>query len=156
MNNQRTPHIAPLTLQPSRRLAAILILAHATTGGLLLTLPLPSWLMVALTVILLASAAYGVHRHALRRGAGAITVLAFSDRESIRLTLGNGSTAAGRVLGSSTVGAMLTVLNIALDGRRRPVHLVLLGDSLSPDDFRRLRVWLRWGPRPPDEEPALP
>jgi len=31
----------------------------------------------------------------------------------------------------------------------RPRHLVILGDSLPPEDFRRLRVWLVWlGKRP--------
>jgi toxin CptA len=156
MNDHRIAHIAPMTLQPSRRLAAILIVAHAATGGLLLTLSLPSWVTVAVAVLLLVSAAYFVQRHALLRGPKAITALAFSDRETIRVTLRDGSAHAGRVLGSSTVGATLTVLNLALDGRRWPVHVVLLGDSLAVEDFRRLRVWLRWGPRPPDEEPALP
>ena len=156
MNDHRIPRIAPLTLQPSRRLAAILIVAHAATGGLLLALPLPSWLTAAVSVLLLASAAWGVHRYALLRGPGAITALSFSDREAIRLTLRDGSTHAGHVLGSSTIGTTLAILNIALAGKRLPVHVVLLGDSLAAEDFRRLRVWLRWGPRPQDEEPAAP
>lgn len=156
MNDQRIPRIAPLTLRPSRRLAAILIVAHAATGGLLLALPLPSWLTAAVSVMLLASAVWGVHRYALLRGPGAITVLAFSDRETIRLTLRDGSTHDGHVLGSSTVGTTLTILNIALAGKRLPVHVVLLADSLAAEDFRRLRVWLLWGPRPQDEEPVVP
>ncbi len=156
MTDHRTPHIAPMTLQPSRRLAALLIVAHAATGGLVLMLPLPSWAMIAAIVLLLLSVTRSVHHHALLRGPRAITTLAFSDRETIRVTLRNGSAHAGRVLGSSTVGTTLTILNLTLDGRRLPVHVVLLGDSLAVEDFRRLRVWLRWGPRPPDEEPAVP
>ncbi len=156
MNDHRIPRIASLTLRPSRRLAAILILAHAATGGLLLALPLPSWLTAAASLMLLASAVWCVHRYAMLRGPGAITALAFSDRETIRLTLRDGSTHTGHVLGSSTVGTTLAILNIALAGKRLPVHVVLLGDSLAAEDFRRLRVWLRWGPRPQDEEPAAP
>lgn len=154
MNDHRIPRIAPLTLRPSRRLATILIVAHAATAGLLLALPLPSWLAAAASVMLLTSAVCSVHRYALLRSPGAITALAFSDREALRLTLRDGSTHAGHVLGSSTVGTTLTILNIALAGKRLPVHVLLLGDSLAAEDFRRLRVWLRWGPRPQDEEPA--
>lgn len=158
MNDHRTPRIAALTLRPSHRLAVILIVAHAATGGLLLALPLPlpSWLTAAVSVLLLASVIWCVRRYALLLGPGAITALAFSDRETVGLTLRDGSTHAGHVLGSSTIGTTLAILNIALAGRRLPVHVVLLGDSLAAEDFRRLRVWLRWGPRPQDEEPAAP
>ncbi len=156
MNDQRIPRIAPMTLRPSRRLATILIAAHVATGGLVLTLSLPSWLTAAAGVMLLVSAVCGVHRYALLRSPGAITALAFSDREALRLTLRDGSTQDGHVLGSSTVGTTLTILNIALAGKRLPVHVVLLGDSLAAEDFRRLRVWLRWGPRPQNEEPVAP
>jgi len=156
MNDHRIPLIAPLTLRPSRRLAAILLVAHAAMGGLLLALSLPAWLMAAAGVMLLASAVWCVQRYALLHGPGAIVTLAFSDREAIRLTLRDGSTHHGHVLGSSTVGTTLTILNIALTGKRLPVHVVLLGDSLAVADFRRLRVWLRWGPQPQDEEPAAP
>ncbi len=156
MNDHRIPRIAPLALRPSRRLAAILIVAHAATGGLLLALSLPGWLTATGGILLLVSAFCGVHRYALLRGPGAIIALAFSDRETIRLTLGDGSAHDGHVLGSSTVGMTLTILNIALAGKRLPVHVVLLGDSLAVEDFRRLRVWLRWGPRPQNGEPAAP
>jgi toxin CptA len=156
MNDQRRAHISPMALRPSYRLAALLLAAHAAAIGLLVTLPLPSWVMLIAAMALLGSMIHSVHRHALLRGRRAITTLAFSDRETIRVSLRDGSSHAGRVLGSSTIGTTLTLLNIALDGRRLPVHAVLLGDSLSADDFRRLRVWLRWGPRPPAEEPAAP
>lgn len=152
MNDQRSAHISPMTLRPSYRLAVILLAAHAAVAGLLVTLPLPSWVTLSAAMLLLGSAIHSVHRHALLRGRQAITALTFSDRETMRVSFRDGSSHAGCVLGSSTIGTTLTLLNIALDGRRLPVHVVLLGDSLSTDDFRRLRVWLRWGPRPPAED----
>lgn len=156
MNDHRIPRIASMTLRPSRRLAAILIVAHAATCGLLLALSLPPWLTAAGGVMLLVSAFCVVHRYALLRGPGAILALAFSNRETVGLTLRDGSTLDGRVLGSSTVGTTLTILNIALAGKRLPVHVVLMGDSLAAEEFRRLRIWLRWGPQTQDEEPAAP
>jgi toxin CptA len=155
MHDHHDAHIAAMTLRPSFRLAAMLTVAHLAIAGLLMTLALPSWAKITAVLLLLVNAAWTVHRHALRRSRRSITELAFSDRETLRLTLRDGSSHGGRILGSSTVGTSLVLLNIAIDGRRLPVHVVLLGDSLAEDDFRRLRVWLRWGPRPPAEEPAV-
>lgn len=156
MNELRIPRFPPVPLQPSRWLAAILITAHAAISGLLLMLPLPAWIVAGAVMLLLASAAHSVYRYALLRGRSAITALAFDDRETIAVGLRDGGWHAGRVLGTSTVGATLTILNIVFDGRRLPVPVVLLADSLDANDFRRLRVWLRWGPRPPAEEPVVP
>ncbi len=156
MNDQRSAHISPMILRPSYRLAVILLAAHAAAIGLLVALPLPAWVILIAAMSLLGSVAHSVHRYALLRSPQAITALTFSDRETLRVSLRDGSSHVGRVLGSSTIGTTLTLLNIALDGRRLPVHAVLLGDSLPAEDFRRLRVWLRWGPRPPAEEAAVP
>jgi toxin CptA len=50
-----------------------------------------------------------------------------------------------KVLASSLVLPYLTVLNLKLPGRRWPLNIVLLPDSLDAQDYRKLRVWLRWG-----------
>ncbi len=154
MNDQRDARIDPVILRPSYRLAAILLAVHAAVAGLLMTLPLPQWVMPGATTLLLASLIHAVRRYALLRSGLAVTTLTFNDRETLCASLRDGSSHVGLVLGSSTVGTMLTILNLALDGRRLPVHVVLMCDSLSADDFRRLRVWLRWGPRPAAEERA--
>jgi hypothetical protein len=49
----------------------------------------------------------------------------------------------------------LTLLNFRANGDRRTRHLLILPDSLAEEDFRRLRVWLRWMTKP-DKEPAAP
>ena len=51
----------------------------------------------------------------------------------------------------------LTLLRFRSAPRRRPQTLLILTDSLPEDDFRRLRVWLKWlgtGPRQAAEQPA--
>jgi len=63
----------------------------------------------------------------------------------------------GAILDASYVGAMLTTLVWRADGDRwwRPARTILfLTDSLSPDEFRRLRVVLRYG-RPAGEAAEL-
>jgi toxin CptA len=42
------------------------------------------------------------------------------------------------------VSPWLTVLRYRLPGQRWSQSLVILPDSLPADDFRRLRVWLKW------------
>jgi toxin CptA len=151
-----SPLLPVMELRPSRQLALVLGCAHLAAMLVLLLLPLALWLQATGALLLLLSAAYTMRGHAWRRGRGAVTALHFSDREQLRVRMYDGAWHAGRVLGSSTVGIRLTVLNIALDGSRLPLHIVLLSDSLDAEDFRRLRVWLRWGPRPAADEAVTP
>lgn len=46
------------------------------------------------------------------------------------------------LLPGSLVSPMCTVLRLRVDGHARSV--VVLADSLDGEDYRRLRVWLRW------------
>jgi toxin CptA len=146
-----TAHLSIMELRSSRQLALVLGFAHLGALLVLAMLPLALWLQTGGAVLLLLSAAHAIRRHALRHGRQAAVALHFTDREQVRVRMQDGSWHAGHVLGSSTVGASLTLLNIALDGRRLPVHVILAADSLAADDFRRLRVWLRWGPRAADD-----
>lgn len=147
------PHFAPIALRPSRLLAVILIAAHAAALGFLLILSLPPVLLPVVALLLMASVVVSVRRHGLRLTPDAAVCLDFDDRERVRLTCRDGRVCNGLILPSTTVGSLMTVLNVAVDGRRRPVHVILLPDSLNADDFRRLRVWLRWGPRAAAEKP---
>lgn len=44
--------------------------------------------------------------------------------------------------GAATVHPWLTVVRMVVGSRK--VSLALLPDSMPPEDYRRLRVWLRW------------
>jgi toxin CptA len=48
------------------------------------------------------------------------------------------------VLGCTYVTTYLTIINLRQSGGRMARHVTLLPDSLNADDFRKLRVWLRW------------
>jgi hypothetical protein len=50
--------------------------------------------------------------------------------------------APAELLPSATVHPCLTVFRIRLDSRQR--NIFVLPDSLNRQDFRRLRVWLKW------------
>lgn len=49
-----------------------------------------------------------------------------------------------RLAESSVVLPGCTVMRLGFENRRRQHSLVVLPDSLPAEDYRRLRVWLRW------------
>lgn len=146
-----TPRLPPLELRPSLRLAVLLLTAHAGALALLLMLPLHVIAQAIAALAVLASAAWSIRHHALRRGPSAVRTLRFEDRERLQLRLGDGRWQGGRIAGSSTVGPLLCILNVE-HGVRAVRHVVIAGDALEADDLRRLRVWLRWGPAPGGED----
>ncbi len=145
-----------IQLQPSRLLAAILTAVHLAVWCLVLTLAVASWLVAGTALLLMLSAYVTISRHALLRQSQSIVCLELTDREHVRLQTHAGAWHSGCILGSSTVAPWLTVLNIRRDDQRWPAHVVLMGDSLDPAAFRRLRVWLRWGPRAEADDAATP
>ncbi len=154
MDAMMRPHLPIMELQPTRRLAVWLAGAHLVAMSVLFVLPLAPWIQWCGVVVLLVSATLTVMHYAMRRGRNAVTALAFVDRALLRARTRNGVWHPGRVLGTSTVGAALAVLNLRLDDRRT-VHVVIPADSLAAEDFRRLRVWLRWGPQQATDDTAV-
>jgi len=149
------PRLQLLELRPSRRLALMLLVAHLAALLLLAMLPVATWLQISGAALLLCSGFRSITHHALRRSRSSVQALEFVDRAQLCVRSRDGQWRSGCVLGTSTAGAALVVLNIRFEGRRWSAHVVIPGDSLEPEDFRRLRVWLRWGPRPQAEEVAV-
>jgi len=59
--------------------------------------------------------------------------------------LSEGVRVAAPVLSGSTVFPWLVVLRLRPEGARRLVSLPLFADHMSGEEFRILRLWLRWG-----------
>ena len=132
---------------PSRVLAAVLLLSHCSIAGLLVYLDLATiWTATALG-LLLCSLVYET-RIALRAGNGAVVALRIAGDSRFSIGLRDGHWLECEVLGSTTVTAFLTVINLRVSGERRMRSVVILPDCMAPEDYRRLRVWLRWRPHP--------
>jgi hypothetical protein len=102
---------------------------------------------LAIVVVVLVSAL----RRCTGRGVAAIVHVGI-DR-SITVTDRSGRSRAGVILDDSYVGSALTTIVWRAAGDRwwHPARTMLfVPDSLSPDDFRRLRVVLRYGRAPGD------
>jgi len=129
--------VAPLSvpIKPSRRLLLIQSLAHAVAAGAVLAATVPSWLAAILLLAIGASLARA------RRATPVQTLLLRGDGQLE--TVGAGGTANEAMVHSHTlVLSFLIVLLYRQQGRLR--SLTLLGDSLAVEDFRQLRLWLRW------------
>lgn len=128
-----------LTLRRSRQLDILLLTMHASAlaGAGLAALPL--WLRVLLAAAITASA-----WHQMWRLSGPRRICRLTLRADGLLDLERSSGLGGEaaVLAQSTVMSWLTVLLLRRDGRREA--LAILADALGPDDFRALRLWLRW------------
>jgi toxin CptA len=133
-----------LTLRPSRRLAALLVLIHLVALAALGTLTLALWIRLALAVALAAALARALRRHALLQGCDAIVEITCAADGRLSLEQRDGTCRDAEVLAGSTVHPLAVLLRVRVAGRRAARAVVVFPDSVEDDEFRRLRVWLRW------------
>lgn len=82
---------------------------------------------------------------AWRRGPRAVRGFELRGDLTLIVVSGDGAACAGRVHRDSYVGARLSTIVWRPYGRWRSRTILLLPDMLPADDFRRLRVLLRYG-----------
>ncbi len=133
-------------LLPSRLLAVLLLGMHAAAALLALSVPLDMPVRLVLLAAVAASLAYHGNREILRRSRNSVQAVHLAADGTFSIRFGS-SWLQAEVQGSSFVRPWLTVLHLKPQGRRFGMPLVLLPDMLRTEDFRRLRVWLRWSGR---------
>ena len=137
--------------RPSRIACASIIAACAATSTLLFLLPLPGIAMAAGAAVIVTVLASGLWRCSAQ---GVPALLHVGVDRRIAVTDRVGRSRAGPILDDSYVGAALTTIIWSADGDPwwRPARAILiLPDTLPRDEFRQLRVALRYG-RPAGEE----
>jgi hypothetical protein len=143
----RVPPRLRLEPRPSRLLCRAIAAGALATATLAVCLPLP-WavrLVLALSVALVALRAA---RRTVGRGLPAIVHLGLDRRLSV--TMPDGRTHAGTLSGATYVGFRLVAIHWRPDrsSALAPVRartLLIVADMLPADDFRQLRVLLRYG-----------
>ncbi len=133
-----------ITLRPSRILTAILVLAHAAAIAMVVLAGLPLWAQSILAAALVVNLVFDVRQTAWLRAPGAVIgfEIAADDRFSIQIRCGEWLEC--EVLGSTYVTYFLTILNLKAIDSGKHQRAVILPDSLDAEDFRKMRVWLRW------------
>jgi hypothetical protein len=141
---------APVTLVWRRsRLAAVLVLAsYGATAALAVALPLPLALRAGIAGCAALACAATLRRTIGRRAP--LQCRVDLERRMV-VTARDGTVRRGSVLADSYVGPWLTTIVWRPDGARRVQTLLILGDMLTADEFRRVRVVLRYGRAPAAE-----
>lgn len=131
----------PITigLRRSRLLSLVLHLVGLLAAAAILAFP--AWFPLKGLLLLALAISMGLARSGLSPGIHALR-LTREGAVSVCASAG-GDFLSARLLSGACVHPWLSVLPLALeDGRRHT--LLIASDSLSADDFRRLRVFLRW------------
>lgn len=129
---------------PSRRLAGLLLGMHGFAAAMLGLAPLPHWLAALLMPVLLGSAWHTLRRDGFRKVRHSLVAVRLDAECNCEFQTRAGAWQEAVLLGSSFVAPYLTVLNLKPAGGRLVKHLVILPDAVNAEDFRRLRVWLKW------------
>lgn len=139
-----------INLRPSRILAAILVLAHGAAIAMVILAGMPLWLELIAVAALVASLAFNVRQSVLLRAPDAVIGIEIAPDDKFSIQTRRGAWIECEVLGSTYVISVLTILNLRRTDSGRIARAVILPDSLDAEDFRKLRVWLRWkrDPRP--------
>jgi len=132
------------SVRSSRIIASVLLIVHTGAAAILIPLDLPLWWKTAVGAAIAASLLHSICQHALRRTRRGVVAIEVRDQCAAAIAGRDGSWRDARILGSTWVSPWLTVLNLKVHGERFATHVVLVADSIDREDFRKLRVLLRW------------
>ena len=128
-------------LKPSRKLAAVIVAAHAVAAlSVFVVLPTVAGALVATGLIALGITA--AWSRALLRAGRSVRAIEIAGEEGITLELANGERLQAPAGARRHVGRFLVTLPVA----RRTI--LVTADMLGRDLFRLLRIWALWGRLP--------
>ena len=133
-----------INLRPSWLLAGVLTLAHAAAIAGVLIVSMPPWVKFVATAMISGQCLMAVWRQALLLGPHGVLALEITADDAINIHTRASGWSDYDVIGSTYVTPYLTILNLRRHDHRGTRHIVLMPDSLHAEDFRKLRVWLRW------------
>ena len=138
-----------VALKPSLYLSFVLTTAHVVCAGLLVPLALPAWAKLALAGRIAMSLLHSLRHHALRRSLSSLIALEVRDEDRAAVQTPDGEWHDARVLPTTYVSPVLTVINLRIPPAIFARHAVIVPDAIRAEDFRQLRVSLRWRYRSP-------
>lgn len=140
----RLPPAVHVALGPSRVAGAGIGALALATLAVLFALPLEAWQQSAATVALAGWAWLAFRIVALRRGTWAVTALTLAHDRMVIVCRGDGTLVAGHLRSATYVGALVTSVVWRPDHSRWSHAVLVLPDMLPAEDFRRLRILLRY------------
>jgi hypothetical protein len=126
-----------IELRRSRLLVFSLLLSHFLASACVIALSW-SWLLILPLLVLIGVSAWCALQPS------AIIGLRLATGGGLDCLIAGNERVAAVVLADSTVFNQLIVLRMEMGDARRVTNLILLTDSMSSEEFRLLRLWLRW------------
>lgn len=133
-----------ITLRPSWVLAAILAVAHGAAIAMIALVSLPPWLQLIAIAAFVLNLIFEVRKSALLRSPNAVVAIDITSDDAFSIQTRRGGRIECEVLGSTYVTVFLAVLNLREIDSGAARRVTILPDSIDKEDFRKLRVWLRW------------
>jgi hypothetical protein len=143
----RLPVQLRVSPRPSRVATVAIVLLAVAAFGVVLTLPTPTACDVVAAVVLAGWARHHIRLHGSRSSRRAIVEILLSSDAVIVARRRDGKLIAGHVRAATFVHPSFTSIVWRADGARWSQAIPLVADMLDLDDFRRLRVLLRYGRR---------
>lgn len=148
MNNKMKP--IRLDFKPSITLTLI-ICAMGLGAGVILILPAWIWQFKLLAgITILTAVIHAVCQYGFLLLPWSCVALRVSSSNQLELVRKDGRYLQVTVGDDSVVTPFLTVVNCKMPDAKAlvrifPPHLLIVPDMLNSEDYRQLRVWLRWG-----------
>jgi hypothetical protein len=136
-----------MAIKPSPRLALLLLLSHAAAGTVACLTTIPTPARLALLVAILLSLFYYLARDALLLLPGSWRKISL-EQDSVSVTTRDGTTFSGKITGRTAVTPGFAVLRIRTEGCCLRASRAIFPDMLGTDEFRELRVRLRFSGKP--------
>ena len=132
-----------LKLRPSVILAGLLFFAYLIALLAVIVLPIVVAAKFLLATLLLCALAYYFCNEVWLILSWSAVAIRLEDASVTVLTRG-GNEYTGKVLGDSVVTSILTILHVSLLEQKKLRHVIIFQDSMDREDFRELRVRLKW------------
>ena len=139
------PRPVDISLGPSRGACLSVAFLAAGTVSVLVMLPIHPLAIVASVIALAGWAGNRIWVLGMRRGPRAVRALRIEGDHTVVATLVSGEKLMGQVQEASYVGAIVTTLTWRSKGALCARSVLILPDMLPAEDFRRLRILLRYG-----------
>jgi hypothetical protein len=141
----KAPASIRVALQPSRLITGWLAGLHGATLLPLWWSALPVWIGAALAIAVVLHGAWAIRRFGQLQSPRSVTGIDLRPGADCALTARNGTEFSGPVHPSTLVIGSLIVLAVEASAGHLLHRAVIVRDMLAEDDFRQLRVSLKWG-----------
>lgn len=128
----------------SRLLLAALISLAGFSALSLAVVPIPVLIQILSGISMIAVCSDAIRRHALVCSSRSVTSIEPRPAGKCIVKHVNGEESESAILADSVAWSWMLLLRLAEEGRRRPVIVLILRDSVADEGWRRLSIWLRW------------